>query len=246
MIDVAMLVYDRPRITRTALDELARRTTTPYRLFVCDNGSGKETRDVIDERVPGSDIVRLDKNYGTHWGHNRLLDLVESEYFVSTDNDIVPQSPVNGRDWLSHLVELLDARPTFAAIACRPHAMIGDNVNVMFSNAPEVVERWHVGAVLRLMRTEAVQHVGGWRWVDRPLRDDEERYICGKLRDAGWKVGYARDVRAIHLWGRPDLGEDEWGYSGDLQPQDHGHNPIHPPPSHSNWDRLGIDWESCK
>ena len=33
----------------------------------------------------------------------------------------------------------------------------------MFDNSPEILNRDHAGSVLRLMRTEAVRRVGGWK-----------------------------------------------------------------------------------
>jgi len=63
------------------------------------------------------------------------------------------------------------------------------------------------------------------------------------LKLAGWLSGYARDIRAIHLWGEPELGEDNWGYEAG---SDHGHRAIWPPPHTFNWHRRGVDWETCQ
>jgi len=183
---------------------------------------------------------------GIHYARNKLLESVIYKLFVSTDNDIVPQSPVDGADWLQLLTDLMERHPDYAAIALRPHIMIGDRVEEMFKDAPEVVERAHVGAVLRMMRTEAVIDVGGWSDKIQPGRNNEEQWICGKLRKAGWKVGYARDIHAIHCFGNPELGEDPWGYDASLKPEDHGHREIWPPAHHYQWNRLRVDWESCQ
>lgn len=247
MTDIAMLTNNRARITRIAITELVRRTTTAHNLIVLDNGSTDGTADLLHE-LAHEDMVHIgcwsDENNGVHWGHNELLDEVKSQpYYISTDNDIIPQSPVDGVDWLAKLIALADAHPEYAAIACRSHAFIGDSQK-MFEGAGEIVERGHVGAHLRIMRTEAVRETGGWKREKRPSRNNEERWICGRLRKAGWKIGFARDIRCIHLWGNPDLGEDEWGYTAGTYHE--GHNPVWPPPSRFNWDRQNIDWETCK
>jgi GT2 family glycosyltransferase len=248
MIDICMLTCNRARITGIAIEEIWDRTTTPHRLIVLDNGSKDDTKHVLLslKRFGAVDVLGMqDENKGVHWGHNRLLEQVDSHLYISTDPDIVPQAPTSAGDWLSQLLALMESYPDYAAIACRPHVMIGDNAARMFEDAPPVVERGHVGAVLRLMRADAVREVGGWKTVERPSRNHEERYICGKLRDRGWKVGYARDVYAIHLFGDPEQGEDPWGYPAGMAPQDHGHRPVWPPAHHYGWERMGIDWETC-
>jgi len=212
MIDICMLIHNRPRITTASLAEIHNRTTTPHRLIVYDNGSDEGTRVILQEfQMAGiiDLVVFSQENNGVHWGHNKLLERVETPLFVSTDNDIIPESPVDGVDWLAKLIYLMEENEDYAAIACRPHAMIGDNVNRMFPPAaPPLGERGPGGAVLGLMRTPAVIEVGGWDQVKRPSRNHEERWICKRLREAGYKVGYSAQTYALHLWGNPNNGED--------------------------------------
>ncbi|NIP84945.1 MAG: glycosyltransferase [Planctomycetales bacterium] len=245
-IDVCLLACNRERITRTSVAEIGARTTTPHRLVVLDNGSTDGTEDLLASLVADGQVDVLLwylDNYGVHLGHNTLLENVDSELYVSTDNDLVPQAPTEAGDWLGLLIDLMRRHPDYAAIACLPHFLVGDSLARWLDGAGEVIERPWCGAALRLMRTEAVQQAGGWRATQNPSRNNEERWICGKLRENGWKTGYARDVRCIHLWGEPERGEDAWGYPAGFE---HGHRPVHPPPDRYNWHRLGINWETCK
>ena len=245
MIDICMLTCDRARITEQAITELHRRTTTPHRLIIYDNGSVDETPPMLVELLDAGVIWRIiwgSENRGVHYGHNQLLLEADTEFYISTDNDLIPQSPIDGEDWLLKLTRLLRTRPDYAAIAARPHTLPGQH-GKLFDDSPEVKEMGHIGAHLRLMRAEAVREVGGWRKHQNPGRNDEEKWICGQLRRAGRKVGYSRDVRAIHLWGEPELGEDDWGYEAG---SDHGHRAIWPPPHIFNWHNQGVDWESCE
>lgn len=247
-IDICMLTCNRARITVQAITELHRRTTTPHRLIVLDNGSEDETPIALARLQMAGMIHRLEfsnENYGVHWGHNQLLEMAESSLYISADNDLIPQSLIDGEDWLAKLVRLMEARPDYAAIACRPHILIGQHGS-LFDGAPEVKEMSHVGAHLRLMRAEAVREVGGWRDHQNPGRNDEEKWICGRLRTAGWKVGYARDVRCIHLFGDLTKNEDDWGYPATSDHKARGHRDMWPMPATFQWDRVGIDWESCK
>jgi len=55
-------------------------------------------------------------------------------------------------------------------------------------------------------------------------RGSEEKYIGEKIRAAGYKTGFATNIRCYHLFGD----DGNWGY-GDLKPEEHGHTPIwHP------------------
>jgi len=140
MIDIAMLACNRARVTETSIRELAARTTTPHRLTVLDNGSVDDTPAMLTQLYKENIVDKLilhPENYGVHWGHNRLLEEVESELYVCADNDLIPHAPIDGADWLSRLLALMFKYKyrEYAAIACRPHVMIGDNADRMFADA---------------------------------------------------------------------------------------------------------------
>ena len=246
-IDIALLSCNRRRITEASIRAIQERTTTPHRLLVLDNGSvdGSDEliKDLVIEGLIDEFYLSTDNN-GVHWGFNFLLDLVDSDPYICTDNDIIPPVPVDGRDWLARLLDLGERHPDYAAIACRPHVMIGDNVKRMIADAPEVVQRGHVGAVLRLMRPGLVREVGGWERGVRPSRNHEERFICKRLQKAGYKTGYSTFIQCIHLFGDSDLGEDPHGYSAGMYHE--GHREIWPPANHYGWERMKIDWQTCR
>jgi hypothetical protein len=70
-------------------------------------------------------LIELDENIGLEPAKNIGLQNVESDLFVSTDNDCIPMPPDKEGDWLSKLVKLMDDNPEFAAISCRTQVMIG-------------------------------------------------------------------------------------------------------------------------
>jgi len=247
MIDICMLSCNKARLTRTSIEEIARRTQTPYRLLVLDNGSVDESPEILTELRERGHLywnTNRRENKGVHWGHNELLNGAQSEpYYICTDSDIVPQN--SAPDWLAQLIDLAERHPEYASISLRPHVFIGDSAQQMFKDAAEVVERNWMGAWLRIMRTEVVREVGGWnRKRIAPERNNEEKWIGRALRKAGWKVGVARDIHCIHLWGDPDkYDEDPWGYPPGIP---HGHRDVWPPVHVYNWDRQGVDWETCQ
>lgn len=247
-IDIAMITCNRARISETSIKEIKKRTLFPHRLLVLDNGSGDETPQMLQRlyREGYIDLLILNReNTGVHWGKNQLLSLVESQWFISTDDDIVPCEPTSDGDWLKRLGDLgsVDVTGSIAALSCTPHVFIGASLP---EDPPLFWERSHCGSVLRMMNTKQVRGVGGWRKEKDPSRDNEEWWICGKLRDDGGVVGYATQIPVIHLFGEEQYGEDPWGYPGIMKPNEHGHREIWPPVNNYSWERMGIDWNTCK
>jgi len=213
-IDVVITSYERWEFTKECLNKLHEHTTYPIRVIVIDNGSSPDTQTALarekeDGRI--DTLILLDKNYGLEPAKNLALNFVSSEYHVDSDNDILVAPVFGGNDWLSKLLDLYDGGK-YIAVACRPQVFIGADQEAMFKDSPPVLERDFVGGSMRLMNTQAVRDVGGWRSNPKDMNEanrGEEKYICGKLKAAGHKVGYARDVPCFHMFG-----EDEWGYNG--------------------------------
>lgn len=246
MIDICILSCNRSRITQLAITEIQKRTLMPHRLIVMDNGSTDGSEVVLEAMLEDGlidQLILLDENTGVHFGFNRLLELVQSEpYYICSDADLIPCVPIEGQDWLIRLISLIDRHPEYGAVACRPHILIGEPGD-RFKDSPEIREMSHIGAHLRIMKTDLVRIVGGWKNVKAPSRNNEDWHIGGLIRKAGFKVGYSRDIRTIHLFGDPLRGEDPWGYPEGVE---HGHVARWPPVHHFAFDRIGIDWESCK
>lgn len=220
--DVVLTTWGREWMTEACIKAFRQNTTTPIRLIIIDNGSSKESQEVYKDVA---DIyVKLDKNYGLERAKNIGMGFVESDLFVSTDNDILVYK--YDPDWLSQLVEMMDRHPDYAAIAPRPQILVGTGM-YMFQTEDELVEFPHVPGYARLMRTAVVNDCGAWK-DKRPLRGHEELWIGEKFRERGWKMGWATKVKCWHLFGKEDT--DEWGYLKGATPESHGHTPVFPMP----------------
>lgn len=247
-IDIVLVTWNRPDITDKMLQGLKKNTKREnYRLILVDNGSEDPTRRVIEKYLDIiDDLVACNMNYGLEPARNAGLERVKNEdYFICADNDCIPRPmrkdalmadgvPVIGSekefDWIEDLASLMVRHPDYAAISCRTQVMIGTG-NIFEEadeNGEELVDFPHPGGSLRIMRTGAVRDAGGWRnEVDG--RGTEERYICGKLREAGFKTGFATHIPTLHLFGDRTKGTDRWGYPEDWKPEDTGHSDIwHP------------------
>ncbi len=228
-IDIFITAYLRPQFTMQTLKYLKERTKHPYRLFIIHNGGNEEA--LIEYEKDTFLVIDPSYNVGIHAAWNIALALAESEYFITSDNDIyVPDtvgtlnpatadSDINPyADWLTRMVGFMKNRPDYGAISLHPHVFIGA-AGIDPKDPEDVKERNMCGAVMRIMKRDAVWKAGGWeKWV-RTGRNHEERTICSRLQTAGYKVGIASRIRAYHPFG------DNWGYPEDFTPEMQGHNP---------------------
>jgi len=210
VIDIFLTTFLRQHFTANTIKYLKERTKTPYRLTIIDNGGNEEFKDEVDL------YVGLSENIGIHGAWNIALALSESEYFITSDNDIyVPQTEP---DWLSQMVKFMDERPTYGAISLHPHILIGA-VGFDPKDPEDVKEVNMCGAVMRIMRTEAVRKVNGWEHKISSGRNNEERWICSRLQGNGWKTGRTTKLRAYHPFGKTN-----WGYPESFTPEMQKHN----------------------
>lgn len=237
-IDLHLVTWNRPKMVELVVKTIKRNTKPEnYRLSVLDNGSDLETKQLLSRLQDDGMIDELHMmatNEGLEAARQWLLlncTYPATDYFICIDSDCLAPKMVDGQDWVERLHNLMGKYEDFAAIAARTQVMIG--TGNIFEEADQVgddiVEFPHPGGSLRIMRTGAVRAVGGWDRISEG-RGAEERFICGKLRDAGFRTAFATDVRTLHLFGtRGDAGTDRWGYDKAMRPEDTGHSDIaHP------------------
>ena len=222
-----MTTWGRENFTLLSIEALKANTKYPYRLILIDNGSKQEYREIYAKEA---DIyLKLDKNCGLEAAKNWGMSFVESEYFISTDNDILvpPSGPLvdNQSDWLEALVMLKDGLPEYAAIAMRPQTLVGTDERKVFTDEDSIITKFtHVPGYMRIMDTKLTLEAGAWK-DKRPLRGHEELWISGKFKEMGYKVGWATKLRCYHMFG-----DNNWGYDEKMKPEEHGHNPVWPMP----------------
>jgi len=233
MFDLHLVSWNRPKMTELVIRTIHRNTNRDdYRLVVLDNNSDLETKQMLAHLHDNGlidEVILMPSNEGLEAARQYLLinnTYPDSRYFVCIDNDCLPP-----KNWLPDMIDLMEKYEDFAAISQRTQVMIGTGniFDVADDLGDDIVEFPHPGGSFRIMRTQAVRDVGGW---DRkaPGRGAEERFICGKLRDAGYRTAFAVKIQCLHLFGTRGLfGTDRWGYEKDLKPEDTGHSDISHP-----------------
>lgn len=228
-IDIHLVSWNRPKITEMTIRTIARNTKSAnYRLVVLDNGSGDGQQKILQDLQDNGyidELILWDRNYGLEKARDHMFrHSTHSEYFVCADNDCLPQPIESSGDWLEKLIDLMNRYEDYAAISCRTQVMIGTG-NIFEDETKELTDFPHPGGSLRIMKTEAVKEAGGWE--GKPGRGAEERWICGQLREFGYKTAFATYIKCLHLFGLQDT--DRWGYEGHLKPEDTGHSDISHP-----------------
>jgi len=218
-ISIVMTTWMRENITTLALASLATNTDFPYRLIIIDNGSDPYA-EVLYRSI--ADVYhKFDENVGLEAAKNYAMRFVDSDYFISTDNDILVPN-LSGSDWLTRLYFLIKNNPEYGAIALRPQVLVGTG-DIFGETPPEIKEFSHVPGYMRIMKTDLVNKVGAWN-DKRPLRGHEEYWISKKIQDEGLKVGWASYIKCYHVFGS----DNNWGYK-DMTIEEHGDNPVQLP-----------------
>lgn len=235
-VDLHLVSWNRPKMTKLVIETIHRNTDRDnFRLVVLDNASDEPSVQMLDQMLADGvidELLCVKTNVGLEGARNLLLNnYTENDYFVCIDNDCLPPPRLHGQDWLSRMTELMQKYEDYAAISMRTQVMIG--TGNIFEEADQVgddiVYFPHPGGSFRMMDTKIVHFVGGWA-RKQPGRGAEERYICGKLRDAGYNTAFAVNIRCLHLFGtRGENPTDRWGYSKDFKPEDTGHSDISHP-----------------
>lgn len=233
--DIHFVSWNRPKITELAIRTIVRNTKPySYRLVVLDNGSDDSQQQMLRNLQDNGlidELILWPTNEGLETARNYMLaHCTQSKYFICADNDCLPQpiesmsELIEETDWVEKLINLMERYQDYAAISCRTQVMIGSG-NIFEDETQEITEFPHPGGSLRIMVTGVTQAVGGWD--GNPGRGAEERNICGKLHDVGFKTGFATHIKTLHLFGLKDT--DRWGYPIDWRPESTGHSDISHP-----------------
>ncbi|MCB0739126.1 MAG: glycosyltransferase family 2 protein, partial [Bacteroidetes bacterium] len=93
------------------LPSVVATTYSNHVVCVIDNASTDDSIPFLKEHYQQVQIVQLDDNYGFTGGYNRGLAELEADYFAILNSDVEVEP-----DWISHLVERMQANPEIGAV----------------------------------------------------------------------------------------------------------------------------------
>jgi hypothetical protein len=190
-VDIIMLAHNRLEHLVATVDALEAHTHTPYRLTVVDNASGPEVRNWLAANRGRFERIIWSTENEMLGAFNRGMAHATSDPFIVTDPDLVV--PDLEPCWLTQMLGMMERHPDFGLIGIgldqsnlppvqEPEHLSGDEIV-----DGEIVERF-VGSTFQLIRRDALRE---------PYRTDHK--TCLAVRAACYRVGWALDVRALHL-----------------------------------------------
>ncbi len=189
--DIVMLAHNRLDHLVATVDALEQRTEAPYRLTIVDNASDPDVRNWLAEnRDRFHQLILLPANEFLA-ALNHGIAATTSDPFMVTDPDLIV--PDLQPCWLTRMRAILDDHPDFGLIGIGldqsnlPAVQEAESIDPAEIVDGEIVER-AVGSVFTLIRRDAL----------RAPYDTDWR-TCQSVARAGYRYGWALDVRAYHL-----------------------------------------------
>lgn len=197
MIDIVMLVQNRPRLANQAIQSLLLNTTEPWRLTIVDDGSGAVTEVLLrswtkrDDRIH---VIRREVAQGP--GPARNLGIGESQQKWSGRGDwlyLCDSDCWFGPGWDQTLTEAYGHGEPFKfrvlAGYCHPYNQTNSVVALgAMGFGIELHEKYAVGLLSWMMKWETWDQFGPYE--PAPVANFSEDWaMCHKIRLAGFRVG---------------------------------------------------------
>lgn len=206
-IDIVLVSYNRPRMLEKTIESIKDRTLYPHRLIVVDNNSNDETKRILKrfEKVGKVDkVIYMEENVGQAMSQNVGLQYVKSEYFVTTQNDLLP--PKFNPCWLERLKHLMEKHTEYGAICMR----IQRTRRLEWEETDDIIRNLKsMPSVFRIHNTAEIRSLG-----ENPFgnRKHWESHSCAELmRGLKKKFGMAVHIYCDHI----GFMSDNKGYESD-------------------------------
>lgn len=190
-------------------------------VYVIDNGSKDDSIDILNNKFPEVNIIKLEQNFGFAGGYNKGLEQISAKYFVLLNSDV---EVTDG--WITPIISLLDSNDDIAA--CQPKLKsflnkdefeyagaaggyidkygfafcrgrlfnVFEKDNGQYNSSSNIF--WATGACL-FIRSELYHKVGGLDFDF--FAHMEEIDLCWRLNSRGYKIVYEPKSEVFHLGG---------------------------------------------
>lgn len=198
-------------------------------VIIADNASIDDSVSFLQKHFPQIRIIQHSSNLGFTGGYNATLSQIDAEYYILLNSDIEVKS-----DWLSPIIEWMDANPEFAA--CQPK-LLSQHHPTQFEYAGAAggfIDRWGYpfcqGRIFQQLEEDRGQYdlirevfwaTGACMVVRAKLYHEfggldeeffahmEEIDFCWRLKNAGYKIGYYPQSVVYHV-GAGTLPKSSW------------------------------------
>lgn len=193
ILNVVMLVRDRPRLTLQALTTLAKNTDVPYSLTVVDDMSKPETRDMLSlfglranvailRNETSKGITGQARNLGVYWAEQYWG---RGDYLYLSDNDVAFLP-----NWASKIIGIYTIWSDEIKVlggARHPYHQPIDTCNGF-------QETDAVAGYSQLMTWDTWDNWGPLDAHAPGTCQSEDHQFCQKIRADGFKVGYMKEA----------------------------------------------------
>lgn len=202
-------------------------------VIVVDNASRDGSPEMVEERFPGAELIRNDRNLGFGGANNIAFRRVEGRHVLLLNSDTIVRA-----DTLRTLVEFMDAHPEAGAAGCKilnpdgslqldcrrgfptpmsafwkltglsrlfPRSRRFARYNLTYLDPEETNEVDALSGSCMIVRRRVLEEVGGF---------DEDYFMygedldwCYRMRRAGWRIYYVPATQIIHFGGASGRGE---------------------------------------
>jgi len=218
---VVILNYNGADHLATFLPSVVEHTPEWAKVFVADNGSSDTSLDLLANKFPSVQVVKLSKNYGFAGGYNRALEQIDAEYYVILNSDCEVTA-----NYLEPILDKLDqdtsiaaAQPKILDYNKKDHfeyaGAAGGFIDKygypfcrgrLFDNCERDIGQhnddreifWATGACL-IVRSKAFKEVTGF---DEDLfAHMEEIDLCWRLKNEGYRIYCYPESTVFHMGG---------------------------------------------
>lgn len=220
-IAIVILNWNGAAMMRAYLPSVVAHSRHNADIYVADNASTDDSRELLAVSFPECRVIRLDQNWGFAEGYNKALRQVEAEYYLLLNSDVEVTE-----GWLRPLLDFMEEHADVAA--CQPKMLsmvkrdqfeyagacggfidsygypycrgrLFDTLETDHGQYDDNAEiDWASGAAL-MVRSRDYWDVGG---LDaRFFAHNEEIDLCWRLRLRGRKIYCVPASRVYHLGG---------------------------------------------
>jgi len=154
------VTFNRLNFLQHTVKSIYERTKYPHRLWVVDNNSTDGTRQWLKGAKTNGflhDYILMDKNVGLAGAFSKGFEKVESDFFITTQDDIIP--PDLTPCWLERMLHLAEKNTEYGGISMRIERIRHREVNEF----KELIESpTSLASVLRVQKKNDIAEIGGF------------------------------------------------------------------------------------